>query len=227
MKHFILSLLLSAVLLSGCRTHKAPPAVEPVVEAAQPLPKHLVLSIGPADLKDQWEGHSISTHDQLGADRCAFSALQIGKDAWLHATTVAERISVGGDARFCGSRIAGPVCVQGTIHATASHFSDIVDAGGDVTAVNTTFCGLLQAKAEIIDLTDVKAQSIYVKATGPYYDKQLVYIKGNTVIEGDVIFESERGRVIYDIHARVKGSIRGGHELPSYECDRIILESNR
>lgn len=210
-------------LFSSCKSHKSVVVQE---EEKPYIPKYLVLSVGAVDLKDQKEGQSILTHDQLGADRCEFHSLQVGKDAWIHATTIADKIEVGGEGRFYGSRVRGEAKIEGKLYAHCAQFSSCVDVGDDVTAVDSVFQGTLQAKAEIIDLTNVKAQSIFVKATGPYYDKQLVYIKGNTVIEGDVTFESERGRVIYDIHSQVKGSIRGGHSIPSYECDRMILESN-
>lgn len=224
MSRLALSLTIFATLLFSCRGHQPPPVEIPPPPPA--LPQWVVLSKGAVDLSDQVEERSISTKDQLGADRCTFAALQIGKDAWLHSSRVADSLTIGGDARFYGSRISGAVNVQGGIHSHHSNFSAAVECGADITAVDTVFDDLLQAKAEIIDLTNVKAKSIFVKATGPYYDKQLVYIKGNTVIEGDVIFESERGRVIYDINSQVLGSIRGGHAIPSYECDRIILESN-
>lgn len=218
--------ILFAFLVASCKSQKVVVVQEEVYERKHFIPRCIVLSGGPTDIKDQKDEQSIITQDQLGADRCVFHSLKVGKDAWIHATTINENITVGGEARFYGSRVQGETQVEGKLHAHCAQFSSCVDVGDDVTAVETTFCGGLQAKAEIIDLTNVKAQSIFVKATGPYYDKQLVYIKGNTVIEGDVIFESERGRVIYDFNAQVKGSIRGGHALPSYECGRIILESN-
>jgi|GEM_PF-3989413 len=217
------SLFVLMILLVSCRAHK----IQPTVEEPLQVPQVLVLSVGAADLRDLDEGKSIVTHDQLGADRCHFPSLQIGKDAWLHATTVDGRLTIGGEGRFYGAKVGGEVCVGDDLFACHSHFYEAVHVEGDVTAVDTHFNGLLCATAEIIDLTDVRAQSIYVKATGPYYDKQLVYIKGNTCIAGDITFESERGRVIFDIHTRVEGTIKGGHALPSYECDRIILESNR
>lgn len=222
----VIALCFFSILLTvSCRTRTTIQEI-PQIQEQPYIPKYLMLSVGPANLKDQKEGHSIVTEDDFGADRCEFHSLKIGKEAWLHATTVAENVIAGGEARFYGSKVKGSVHVCGQLHAQCSQFSGCVDVEDDVIAVDTVFCGLLQAKAEIIDLTNVKAQTIYVKATGPYYDKQLVYIKGHSVIAGDVIFESERGRVIYDINSQVLGSIRGGHAIPSYECDRIMLESN-
>lgn len=232
------SLFLAMILLASCRMYKVqqvqPVMEEPVVEKPVPeenlkprVPQVLVLSVGAADLRGLDEGRSIITHDQLGVDRCHFPSLQIGKDGWLHATTVDGQLTIGGEGRFYGTKVGGEVCVGDDLYACHSQFQGAVDVEGDVIAVDTQFNGPLSATAEIIELTDVQAQSIYVKATGPYYDKQLVYIKGTTCISGDITFESERGRVIFDINTRMEGTIKGGHALPSYECGRIILESNR
>lgn len=201
----------------------SPSPIEQQVQST--LPQWVVLSKGAVELWDQNENRSLSIDDQLVAERSTFAFLKVGKDAWLNNCRVNENLTVGGEGRFYKSNVGGTVKVEGDIYAQCSTFAQIVDSNGDVTAVDTVFNDLLQAKAEIIDLTNVQAETIFIKATGPYYDKQLVYLKGNTLIKGDIIFESERGRVICNNGCVVYGCILGGRKIQSYENERIRIQN--
>lgn len=108
-------------------------------------------------------------------------------------TRVGE-ISIYGPLSIASSKVSGPTTVKGPIHSKKTVFQkDISVASNIATFEDTTF------------------QNIEIQRTDEIIHKSpVVYLKGKTIVEGDIIFASGDGKVIADKNVQIKGTIKGG-----------------
>jgi hypothetical protein len=109
--------------------------------------------------------------------------------------TIGEDLIVKGRLSGQKIKVSGKTSVDGNIVASESSFGDI-ELG--TTGNKDTY--------EIV-LLDSKAKNILFKQTKS--ESQRIYLEGKTIIEGDITFESNNGKVIFSMEAKVKGKIHG------------------
>jgi len=104
-------------------------------------------------------------------------------------TTIEDDLTVSGSLTGNEIKVSGKTKIDGNLNASESSFSDIEVASCECT------------------LTNSKAKNVFVKKNK--HESQRIYLNGNTVIEGDIIFESLNGKVICSGEAKVLGKVQG------------------
>ena len=104
-------------------------------------------------------------------------------------TNIDNDLEVNGSLKATETKVSGKTKVDGNLDASRSSFSDIEISSWQCTLRNS------------------KAKNIFIKKTK---DKsQRIYLKGKTIIEGNITFESGNGKVIFSNEAKVKGKVQG------------------
>jgi len=116
--------------------------------------------------------------------------------ALLENSIVHQDIRVHGKAIFRGSTIERTTDIRGTLEAYDTDFQDYI-----------------QIASTMVELTNCTAAGIYVF---PYSDccdcndLQIVKLSHGTFIQGDIVFESGRGRILMDRGSQIDGCVFGG-----------------
>jgi cytoskeletal protein CcmA (bactofilin family) len=224
---FALSL---AALLSSCSYfNKAPRVVEKIVlvdegptsfrasrgEAVYDREAYSYLNTaeGPLNLNHTTVTHRVLTDESLTALSSDIGGVCVGENAWICDSSIRGSAHIQKELQIYQSEVLGDLFVGKELVASEVHFAEDVTVEGNVTAQNSTFEGTLTATADIVCLSHTQAKSIRIKDCGPYWDKQIVRLRQESVVEGDIIFESGRGRLLMDDCSRFKGTLSGGQFL--------------
>lgn len=173
---------------------------------------------GPIELDSAWITGGVMTEEWLTADCSEIASLCIGGKAWIRDSKINGMSSLGDTARLYDSEFCGELAIGGELFSQGTTFHAPVTVCGDVTAERCCFEQLLTAKAEIIRLSNTDAACIYVEATGPYYDPQVIRLAKGSVVYGDIVFESGRGKIVMDNSSAICGCIYGGHIIKPFDC---------
>lgn len=154
----------------------------------------------------------------LTADWSDMARLSIGGKVWIRNSIVRGKSCIGNLARIYDSEICRELEVCKELYAERTHFGSDVHVDGDITAKCCGFDGEITALAEIIILEGTSTEDITVLASGPYYDAQVITLKNGSVVNGDITFESLRGKVCVDSTSQIYGQIIGGHVVKPFDC---------
>lgn len=175
---------------------------------------------GPVYLNDAWIVNGVLSDQSLTAENSDVASLSIGGDAWIRKTIVRGNSSIGKQARVFNSHFLGNLSVGKELDAFCTIFEGEVCVNGYLGANYSQFNDALSARTGLITLKGTQTQSIYVYHHGPYFDQQVILIEEGSVVDGDITFESQRGRVILDKTSKVTGNIIGGHVIECFEGDK-------
>jgi hypothetical protein len=164
----------------------------------------------------------VTTDQDLDAEYSSVGSIWIGGELWANQSTINDDACVGCSARIKCTDIFGTLWTGGNLDAEESSFHEDVSISGNVTAECCEFYGTLNACAEIITLCNVTANDIYVYPRGPSFDIQILYLKNDTVVHGDIYFASGRGKVLRQPSCVIEGDIYGERELSPYECHKYL-----
>ncbi|WP_010302931.1 hypothetical protein [Candidatus Odyssella thessalonicensis] len=122
--------------------------------------------------------------DQLEAHQGLVSGSLTG-----HNISILKDLSVEGS--LAGDRITvlGRTKIAGNLSVIGGDFTDI-DIEGDAS-----------------DLTDSRAANIHFKKV--ITDTQKLYLRGKTIVSGDIVFESGKGEIYLGTDAVIKGQVKG------------------
>ena len=122
--------------------------------------------------------------------------------AYLDNSHVHQDISVCGKAVFRKTTVEGITDIRGTFEA---HDSD--------------FRNCIQIASTMIELTNTNAAGIYIFPYGDCCnDIQIVRLSHGSFIQGDIIFESGRGRILMDQCSAIDGNVYGGFITYPGDC---------
>jgi hypothetical protein len=164
----------------------------------------------------------VSTDQDVDAECSSIGKVWSGGELWTNQTNISGDACVGCSARIKCSDICGTLWTGGDLHAEESSFYQDVSICGNVSAECCEFNGTLSTCSEIITLSNVTANDIYVYPRGPSFDIQILYLKNDTVVHGDVYFASGRGKVLRQPSCLIEGDIYGERELSPYECHKYL-----
>ncbi len=122
--------------------------------------------------------------------------------------------------------IEGTTLINGRLIATNAIFKDFVTVNGSIKANDSTFekgctvngesvflrCNIkdiLEAMSSSITLDNCQTKQIYNTTINPRYAEK-IYIKGQSVIGGDIRLESGKGQVYLSANSSIKGQVHGG-----------------
>lgn len=217
---------LSLALLSSCSFNKEPRIVEKIVlvdegptsfrastgEAVYDREAYSYLSTaeGPLNLNHTTVTHRVLTDESLTSLSSDIGGVCVGGNAWICDSHIRGSAHIQKELQIFDSEVLGDLFVGEELRASGVKFASDVTVEGNVTAQNTVFEGTLTATADIVCLSHTQAKLIRIKDCGPYWDKQIVRLRQESVVEGDIIFESGRGRLLMDDCSRFKGTLCGG-----------------
>lgn len=104
----------------------------------------------------------------------------------------------------------GPLFVNGHAKIEDCTLKNQVRINGKLLAINTNFNDLLTCIGnEKIVLSHCRTKSIHIKAIPGYAEPQILVLAEFSEVNGDIVFEAGRGKVIADKKTTVK-KIKGG-----------------
>ena len=104
--------------------------------------------------------------------------------------------------------------LNGSLKGTKINVYGNTKVGGNLEVCESSFKDIETSSWQCI-LTNSKAKNIFVKKTKD--ESQKIYLKGKTIIEGNIIFESGNGEVIFSEDARVEGKVQGASIVNAYD----------
>ena len=157
---------------------------------------------GSIELKDATVTLGIRTDQDLFAENSDMGSLNIGKNAWLKNCRVDGKVLIGEER--CGQ-----------LKAEETLFEGPIEVDGNIIAENCIFRSPIETRySHIICLTATDTQSIEVYSTGiGINNRPMVKLSCDTLVDGDIWFESDNGLVIVDETSYVNGSVIGGTVL--------------
>jgi hypothetical protein len=164
----------------------------------------------------------VVTDKDLDAECSSLGKVWIGGELWTDQTSISDDSCVGCSANIKCTEVCGTLWTGGDLVAEESAFYQDISISGNVSAECCEFYGTLNACAEIITLSNVTANDIYVYPSGPSFDVQILYLKNDTVVHGDVYFASGRGKILRHPTSIINGDIYGERELSPYECHKYL-----
>lgn len=174
---------------------------------------------GPVDL-------SFKFYDNLTVKGAAKLKLVKASSLDIQGPLEFSRLAISGDAKVAGAvhgvkgtfgklTVNGPVStdqvicgdlwVKGAVTVTSLIVNNQAEIEGPLNARHSKFKTLI-IKADTIVLDEVEVETLSILKGS---QKQVVTLKGHTVISGDVTFESGEGTLEVDKEALIKGTVKG------------------
>jgi hypothetical protein len=104
-----------------------------------------------------------------------------------------HEIDAEGDVRLTDSTIASRTQIVGSLQAKGSSFNDTIAFTGQKAL-----------------FTDCKIKGITIRRDMAFKAKQVLELKGNTIISGPIIFEGGGGVVLLYPGSKITGTVTGG-----------------
>lgn len=146
---------------------------------------------------------------------------------------ITEKIKVNGEAILGqGTLVKEVMVINGSLKAQGVTFEAEMFANGkaDISQVklqgNAHFSGKVTASdcqsfekfilfAQKTDFSNCHFQDLLIKKNPYFNTKQIIRLKNNSVVNGDITFESGNGEVYLDNSSQVKGEVHGGKKVYS------------
>lgn len=216
MKIPFISALVTSIMALFCSPQKAPPPPEPTlldefeafkgpifIKAQKGPVKYcggyfgwINTSGGSIDLNLVTVTNGLTTDQELFAECSNLPRLTIGKGAWIQNSVVKGEASVGtktqGNLTVKDTFFEGPVTVNGNVLAERAHFDASIEAYSSIICLSKSETGPIEVRR--------------VKNC----PRPIVHLCDNTLIDGNIWFESENGIVIVDETSYVNGGVIGG-----------------
>jgi hypothetical protein len=165
----------------------------------------------------------LATHSFANPVCSRTGALTVCGEGTLDHLHVAGKASLDGTSILNTTEIAGvlnaknaffnKLKVSGKATLTNSDVKGKVKISGLLKAKNTKFHQKIHISSDKIILDSSYSINIQVDKGG---ETQVLCLRNNTVIDGDVLFTSNRGIVVSDKSSKIKGHIYGGY-LKQYD----------
>lgn len=133
----------------------------------------------------------------------------------VHGETKITGPVEGKDGKFKNLAVTGPIevittyCqtlnVVGPVDGSGLHVQEETAIIGPLEAKNSTFKNIT-VTADTISFENCSANNIFIK-TQKY--PQTLTLKGETVIAGNIVFESGQGKIVKDKNVQIHGFIKG------------------
>jgi len=128
----------------------------------------------------------------------------------LDGTQVRGKVSVNGNLKAQNATIGFLVC-NGHANLQDCVIFGTSEVKGFMNAAKTEFQAGIIAGTQKIYLTDCATESLTIKDVSWAIGPQSVELKGNTVVKGSIIFESNKGVVYLSDQSRILGKVIGGN----------------
>lgn len=130
----------------------------------------------------------------VSADCSKLGAVSVSGSVYLHNSNVHGDFCVCGKAKLCKTTVEGNVCMRGILEAYDSKFDKPI-----------------QIASTYIELNNTEACAIIVQDNGcSPCDLQVLKLNRGSVINGGIVFQSGRGRILMDRTSSIHGTVQGG-----------------
>lgn len=135
------------------------------------------------------------------------SNLHVAGKASLDGTTVIGKTEIAGmldakDVYLNALKVSGKATIYNSKIRGASKISGLLDT------YHTKFYQKITISSDKTYLTDSYSRDIEVSRGG---DKQILCLKNNTVVDGNIRFTTNRGMVVIDKSSKITGRVIGGY----------------
>lgn len=166
-----------------------------------------VTIIGPADL-DQLKSNTLKVTGPL-----KFNKIVISNETEVTGPTAGEK------GKFNNLKITGPVkgtqIEAQTMNITGPAYFNNIEVKGNAKITGTLFVN--KGKFKNIDVVSDKVKLKDTTADSIHFDKnmhdskkeQMLMIQGKSIINGDIVFDSGKGKVVVDKTVQIKGKVQG------------------
>ncbi len=161
--------------------------------------------VGPTELKE------ITATSLSVTGPFQFNNLKVAKDLVVVGPVIESEHGIFGSLDITGPFEAKNITcskfnITGPVDVTNLQVSGETTITGPLKARKGTF-QKLTIGADTIFLEDVKTKDIFVKKI--LQEKQVLYLKGKTVVEGTITFESGKGTVEQGPGVKIQGVVKG------------------
>lgn len=123
-----------------------------------------------------------------------------------------NKVELRGSVKSNSNKFHQDAIIRGTLKDKESNFYGSLTMIGKATFEDSTIDGTMNIDSNEIKLIDTKAHSIDFINTND--ERQTVlYLKNNAVVDGNINFSNNKGKVYADKHAKINGSVTGGELL--------------
>lgn len=136
-----------------------------------------------------------------------FQSLEVNGTLNFKNLTVSESVEINGTIK--GKNIkCNNLIVSGSLEGHNIHVNGYTIVSGYLS-VHDSFFEELKINSDKIFLNNTTTKKIVIKASKNKVKQQLI-LKGKTMVNGDIIFESESGEILLDKQAKITGQVIGG-----------------
>jgi hypothetical protein len=133
----------------------------------------------------------------------------------VNGSVVLQNTTIRNCATVNGSLLAIDSCVKSIqVNGSATLKNSLIKAGtvvnGSLRAEESIFEGTISVASEKTVLKNCETNLISIRRIGGSQMIQILELSGNTVVNGDIVFEVSGGEVIITGEAKILGDIIGG-----------------
>lgn len=177
---------------------------------------------GSIELKQVWVNNGIMTDENLVAEYSDLTGLSICGDVCTHYSFIRGNSRIGGVANFTHDTIVDQISICGQLNAHDTIFIEPVSTANQVFVDKSHFENSLFSFGRMIDLIQSTAKDIiFLCSRNSSHDSQILRLTKNTIVDGNVYFESGRGIVLIDPSSCILGFIEGGRPV---QCDEFYAD---
>ena len=140
--------------------------------------------------------------------------LKINGEAILRKNTKAKKtLVINGKLDASDTIFDSELFSHGTAKISDSRFKNKTHFSGNTTAVDSQFFTTLTLLSQKSVFSNCKFDTITIKKIPYVKQTQSLYLKKGSIVFGDIIFESNNGKVYLDSSSTIKGKIDGGEKI--------------
>lgn len=173
--------------------------VSAVAGCAHQLPKETTTIINE-------QMNSYTAHRGLNLNASKISEQLTVNGPFVASNADLNDVFLNGKSEINNSRINGTFDSNGALSLNHVNFAGDVSLNGRLEAKYTAFNGNISANSEYIELVKTQVKKIHVRAGR----NPVVKLVDGSIVAGDIVFESGKGKVIIDKESRVLGSVYSG-----------------
>ncbi len=122
----------------------------------------------------------------------------------------AAKLTVQGPTSIYNKSKLGSVSINGPLTIKNSRVSSDLIVNGPIFASHSVFMGKISVSSTKLTFKDCNLQTLKIRPAHSFgNNQQVLYLKGNTIVNGDISFMTGNGKIIKDASVVIKGNIYG------------------
>lgn len=168
-----------------------------------------IINTGGVRLKGTQVTNQVLVTGSFKAENAKLNEATITGSTEMNLSDVSNNMQVTGSTKSIDSKYHGPFVVTGKFSSVNDTFEQPVSITGQLDSESTTYKDKLSVTAKEIGFVGVNAADVIIHQSSSTNPKQSLYLRENTQITGNIIFEGGNGMVFLSGGSAVAGEIRG------------------